>query len=77
VLTLEMKSYAHGSFSVGPSADDGAAISLNWASEVLSEHLAQRRDVHHLFGQKTLQLRVLIHEPLQKLGLTDLNATIT
>ena len=51
-------------------------ISLNWASEVFSEHLAQGSDVHHLLGQQTLQLHVLILKLLQPLGLADLHAAI-
>lgn len=49
---------------------------MNWASKVFSEHLAQGRDVHHLLAQQTLQVRVLILELLQSLGLTDLHAAI-
>ena len=42
---------------------------MTWASEVFSEHLAQRRDVHHRLRQELLQLRVLVLELLQPLHL--------
>src|SRR5690606_14224944 len=51
-------------------------ISLNWASEVFSEHLAQHRDIHHRLRQEPLQLRILVLELLQPLRLADLHAAI-
>lgn len=49
---------------------------MNWASEVLAEHLAQCRDIHRLFGQQPLQFRVLVLGPLQALRLADIHANI-
>src|SRR5690606_36793306 len=46
------------------------------ASEVFSEHLAERRHVHHRLRQKLLQLRVLLLQRLQPLGLRHLHAAI-
>jgi len=59
-----------------PSSPSPRLSFSNRASEVFSEHLFQRRDVHHRLCQKLLQLRVLGFKRPQLLGVGHLHAAI-
>src|SRR5262249_11442365 len=48
----------------------------NWASEVFSERLAQRRHVEHCLGQQFLQLAVFLLDRLQLASVGYLHAAV-
>ena len=51
-------------------------VVLNRASKVFSQHFLKRRDIHHLFSQKLLQLGVLGFKRLQLLCIRHFHPAI-
>src|ERR1700691_5094673 len=62
--------------SSSPEPPRSQLVSASWASEVVSEHLLERRRVEHRLRQELLQLAILVLQRLELAGVGDLHPAI-